>query len=127
MLSTLSSSFREAYQAQIADGAIEPDAAQAEVAEAYAALDQRLAAYKPQRKQGLLSRLFSSDKDEAPRGLYVHGEVAPCSSSARILISVREVLAPALDLYFHSIIPHASPSGPLVGSSSGHELGSNSM
>ena len=75
MLSTPSSSFREAYQAQIADGAIEPDAAQAEVAEAYAALDQRLAAYKPQRKQGLLSRLFSSDKDEAPRGLYIHGEV----------------------------------------------------
>ncbi|WP_426612665.1 cell division protein ZapE [Bradyrhizobium sp. McL0616] len=76
MLSTPSSSFREAYQAQIASGAIEPDAAQAEVAEAYAALDQRLASYKPPRKQGLLSRLFSSnDKDEAPHGLYVHGEV----------------------------------------------------
>src|SRR5690348_12875617 len=75
MLSTPSSSFSEAYQAQVASGAIEPDAAQAEVAEAYAALDQRLAAYKPQRKQGLLSRLFSNDKDEAPRGLYIHGEV----------------------------------------------------
>ncbi|MET4391088.1 cell division protein ZapE [Bradyrhizobium sp. F1.4.3] len=76
MLSTPSSSFRDAYQAQIASGAIEPDAAQAEVAEAYAALDLRLADYKPPRKQGLLSRLFSSsDKDEAPRGLYVHGEV----------------------------------------------------
>jgi cell division protein ZapE len=76
MLSTPSSSFRDAYQAEIASGAIEPDAAQAEVADAYAALDLRLADYKPQRKQGLLSRLFSSsDKDEAPRGLYVHGEV----------------------------------------------------
>ncbi|BAR57220.1 cell division protein ZapE [Bradyrhizobium diazoefficiens] len=75
MLSPPSSQFREAYQAQIADGAIEPDAAQAEVAEAYAALDQRLGSYKPQRKQGLLSRLFSSDKDEAPHGLYIHGEV----------------------------------------------------
>jgi cell division protein ZapE len=76
MLSTPSSSFREAYQAQIASGAIEPDAAQAEIAEAYAALDQRLASYKPPRKQGLLSRLFSNgDKDEVPRGLYVHGEV----------------------------------------------------
>ncbi|QQO15065.1 AFG1 family ATPase [Bradyrhizobium diazoefficiens] len=76
MLSTPNSTFREAYQAQIASGAIEPDAAQAEVAEAYAALDQRLATYKPQRKQGLLSRLFSNgDKDEAPRGLYIHGEV----------------------------------------------------
>jgi cell division protein ZapE len=47
MLSTPSSPFREAYQAEIASGAIEPDAAQAEVAEAYAALDQRLATYKP--------------------------------------------------------------------------------
>lgn len=76
MLSTPNSSFSEAYQAQIASGAIEPDAAQAEVAEAYAALDLRLANYKPQRKQGLLSRLFNGgDKDEAPHGLYVHGDV----------------------------------------------------
>ncbi|PSO20197.1 cell division protein ZapE [Bradyrhizobium sp. MOS003] len=76
MLSTPSSHFSEAYQAQIASGAIEPDAAQAEVAEAYAALDLRLATYKPARKQGLLARLFSSsDKDEVPRGLYIHGEV----------------------------------------------------
>ncbi len=76
MLSTPISSFSEAYQAEIASGAIEPDAAQAEIAEAYAALDLRLASYKPQRKQGLLSRLFSGgDKDDAPRGLYIHGEV----------------------------------------------------
>lgn len=76
MLSTPSSPFSEAYQAQIAAGAIEPDAAQAEVAGAYAALDLRLANYNPQRKQGLLSRLFGGgDKDEAPRGLYIHGEV----------------------------------------------------
>ena len=75
MLSTQNSPFSEAYQAQIASGAIEPDAAQAEVAAAYAALDQRLAAYKPARKQGLLARLFSSDKDDAPHGLYIHGEV----------------------------------------------------
>lgn len=39
MLSVPDSSFSEAYQAQISSGAIEPDAAQAEVAEAYAALD----------------------------------------------------------------------------------------
>jgi len=75
MLSTPNSSFSDAYQAQIASGAIEPDAAQAEVAEAYAALDLRLANYSPKRKQGLLARLFSGDKDEAPHGLYIHGEV----------------------------------------------------
>ncbi|WP_028133275.1 cell division protein ZapE [Bradyrhizobium japonicum] len=76
MLSTPSSPFSEAYQAEIASGAIEPDAAQAEVAEAYAALDLRLATYSPKRKQSLLSRLFGGgDKDDVPRGLYIHGEV----------------------------------------------------
>jgi len=75
MLSTPKSSFLAEYQAEVASGAIEPDAAQAEVAEAYAALERRLASYKPLRKQSLLGRLFG-DKDEAPpRGLYIHGEV----------------------------------------------------
>src|ERR1700733_11238682 len=75
MLSTPPSSFRTHYQTLVSSGAIEPDAAQAEAAEAFAALEQRLARYKPIRKQGLLGRLFA-DKDEAPpRGLYVYGEV----------------------------------------------------
>ena len=75
MLSTPPASFRAHYQALVSSGAIEPDAAQAQAAEAFAALEQRLASYKPVRKQGLLGRLFA-DKDEAPpRGLYVHGEV----------------------------------------------------
>src|ERR1019366_7341760 len=75
MLSPPSASFRAHYQAFVSSGAIEPDAAQAEAAEALADLEQRLANYKPVRKQSLLGRLFA-DKDEAPpRGLYVHGEV----------------------------------------------------
>src|SRR6201989_200074 len=75
MLSNPSDAFRSQYQALVSSGAIEPDEAQAEVAEAFAALEQRLASYKPVRKQGLLGRLFA-DKDAAPpRGLYVHGEV----------------------------------------------------
>src|ERR1700704_3382898 len=75
MLSPPSASFRAHYQALVSSGAIEPDAAQAEAAEAFASLEQRLAGYKPVRKQGLLGRLFA-DKDEAPpRGLYVYGEV----------------------------------------------------
>jgi cell division protein ZapE len=75
MLSPPPASFRAHYQSVVASGAIEADAAQAEAAEALAALEQRLASYKPVRKQGLLGRLFA-DKDEAPpRGLYIHGEV----------------------------------------------------
>src|SRR6267154_5576212 len=75
MLYTPSASFRAHYQALVSSGAIEPDAAQAEAAEAFAGLEQQLASYKPLRQQSLLGRLFA-DKDEAPpRGLYVHGDV----------------------------------------------------
>jgi cell division protein ZapE len=75
MLSNPSDAFRSQYQALVSSGAIEPDEAQAEVADAFAALERRRATYKPVRKQGLLGRLFA-DKDEAPPcGLYVHGEV----------------------------------------------------
>jgi len=75
MLSPPSDSFRSHYQALVSSGAIEPDAAQAEVAEAFADLEQRLSRYKPLRRQGLLGRLFA-DKDAAPpRGLYIHGDV----------------------------------------------------
>ena len=70
-----SASFLGHYEVLVASGAIEPDAAQREVAEAFGDLEQRLLHYKPPRKHGLLSRLFA-DKDSAPpRGLYVHGDV----------------------------------------------------
>jgi cell division protein ZapE len=75
MLSPPSASFRVHYDSLVSSGAIEPDPAQEEAAEAFADLERRLAGYKPVRKQSLLGRLFA-DKDEAPpRGLYVHGEV----------------------------------------------------
>src|ERR1700752_594110 len=75
MLSPASASFLARYEALISAGAIEPDAAQRELADAFADLEDRLSRYKPLRKQGLLDRLFA-DKDEAPpRGIYVHGEV----------------------------------------------------
>jgi cell division protein ZapE len=75
MLSPASASFLARYEALISAGAIERDAAQRELADAFADLEDRLSRYKPLRKQGLLDRLFA-DKDEAPpRGIYVHGEV----------------------------------------------------
>jgi cell division protein ZapE len=75
MLSPPSPTFLKTYEALVASGAIERDAAQREVAEAFGDLDGKLSQYKPPRKQGLFGRLFA-DKDEAPpRGLYIHGEV----------------------------------------------------
>jgi cell division protein ZapE len=66
--------FRAQYQALVSSGAIEADAAQGRAVEALGTLERRLSRYKPVRKQGLLGRLFA-DKDEAPRGLYIHGDV----------------------------------------------------
>jgi cell division protein ZapE len=75
MLSPPDASFRAHYQALVASGAIEPDAAQAKAAEALAELEARLANYKPLRKKKLLGRLFADKDAPPPRGLYVHGEV----------------------------------------------------
>ncbi len=75
MLSPPAASFLKAYELLVASSAIEPDAAQREVAEAFGDLEQRLSHYKPPRKQGLLGRLFADKDNGAPHGLYVHGEV----------------------------------------------------
>jgi cell division protein ZapE len=75
MLFTSPASFRAHYQNLVSSGAIEPDAAQQEAAEAFADLEHRLAGYTPVRKQGLLGRLFTDKNGGPPRGLYIHGEV----------------------------------------------------
>jgi cell division protein ZapE len=68
-------SFRAEYQSLIASGAIEADPAQAAAVEAYAALDEKLMRYRPQRRQGFFGRLFSDKNGGPPDGLYVYGEV----------------------------------------------------
>src|ERR1700722_8282867 len=83
--STPPASFLGHYEAPVASGAIEPDGAPREVAEACGDLEQRLSHYKPPRKHGLLSRLFA-DKDSAPpRGLYAHGD---CGRGKTMLMGV---------------------------------------
>ncbi|MDE2377826.1 cell division protein ZapE [Bradyrhizobium sp.] len=104
MLSSPPSTFRAEYQALVASGAIEPDEAQAEVAEAYAALERRLAGYKPLRKQGLLGRLFG-DKDETPpRGLYVHGEVGRGKTMLMDLFFQHSSVAHKRRAHFHEFM-----------------------
>jgi cell division protein ZapE len=68
-------SFRQHYQALVSTGTIERDAAQARIANDFAALEQRLAGYNPARKRRLLGRLFRDKDEEPPRGLYIHGDV----------------------------------------------------
>ena len=104
MLSTSPGSFRAHYQNLVSSGAIEPDAAQAEAAEAFAGLEQRLASYKPVRKQGLLGRLFA-DKDVAPpRGLYVHGEVGRGKTMLMDLFFHQSPVAQKRRAHFHEFM-----------------------
>jgi cell division protein ZapE len=104
MLSPPNASFRAHYQSLVASGAIEADAAQAEAAEAFAALQQRLGSYTPLRKQGLLGRLFA-DKDEAPpRGLYIHGEVGRGKTMLMDLFFQQSPVAHKRRAHFHEFM-----------------------
>ena len=97
-------SFRAHYQTLVSSGAIEADAAQARAVEAFGALEQRLARYKPVRKQGLLGRLFA-DKDEAPpRGLYVHGEVGRGKTMLMDLFFQHSPVAHKRRAHFHEFM-----------------------
>jgi cell division protein ZapE len=103
MLSTSPSSFRSEYQALVSSGAIEADAAQARAADAFASLEQRLSGYKPLRKQGLLGRLFA-DKDGAPRGLYIYGDVGRGKTMLMDLFFQHSAIAHKRRAHFHEFM-----------------------
>jgi cell division protein ZapE len=104
MLSTPLTSFRAHYQALVSSGAIEPDPAQAEAADAFANLEQRLASYKPVRKQGLLGRLFADKDNPPPRGLYVHGEVGRGKTMLMDLFFQQSPVAHKRRAHFHEFM-----------------------
>ena len=104
MLYTPSASFRAHYQALVSSGAIEPDAAQEEAAEALADLEQRLSNYKPFRKQGLLGRLFADKDEPPPRGLYVHGEVGRGKTMLMDLFFQHSSVAHKRRAHFHEFM-----------------------
>jgi cell division protein ZapE len=104
MLSPLSASFGAHYQALVASGAIEPDAAQARAAEAFADLEQRLKGYRPVRKQGLLGRLFTDRNGVPPRGLYVHGEVGRGKTMLMDLFFQHSSVAHKRRAHFHEFM-----------------------
>jgi cell division protein ZapE len=104
MLTTPSSSFRAHYQSLVESGAIEPDAAQAEAAEAFTLLEERLANYKPARKQGLLGRLFADKNGGPPRGLYVHGEVGRGKTMLMDLFFQQSEVAHKRRAHFHEFM-----------------------
>jgi cell division protein ZapE len=104
MLDAPATSFHAHYQALIASGAIEADAAQAQAAEALAQLEQRLARYKPLRKQRLLGRLFADKHEPPPRGLYIHGEVGRGKTMLMDLFFQHSPVAHKRRAHFHEFM-----------------------
>ena len=103
MLSTPPATFHAHYKALVASGAIEADPAQSHAAEAFAALEERLNGYTPIKKQGLFGRLFA-DKDEPPRGLYVHGEVGRGKTMLMDLFFQQSPVAHKRRAHFHEFM-----------------------
>jgi cell division protein ZapE len=95
-------SFHAHYQALVSSGAIEADPAQARAVDALGALERRLKRYKPVRKQGLIERLFA-DK-EAPRGLYIHGEVGRGKTMLMDLFFQHSPVAHKRRAHFHEFM-----------------------
>ncbi|HWX08151.1 MAG TPA: cell division protein ZapE [Bradyrhizobium sp.] len=104
MLSPPSASFRAHYQALVSSGAIEPDVAQAEAAEAFSDLERRLTNYKPMRKQRLLGRLFADKNGSPPRGLYIHGEVGRGKTMLMDLFFQHSPVAHKRRAHFHEFM-----------------------
>ncbi|MCL2715143.1 MAG: cell division protein ZapE [Alphaproteobacteria bacterium] len=107
MLAIVNSSFRDQYQALVSSGEIEPDRAQAEVAEAYVALESRLADYKPGRRSGLFGRLFAERREKPPHGLYVHGDVGRGKTMLMDLFFDHSDVARKQRVHFHEFMADA--------------------
>ena len=104
MLSTDPTSFRAQYQALVSSGAIEADPAQADAAEAFSALEERLSSYMPARKLSLLGRLFGDKSEAPPRGLYVHGEVGRGKTMLMDLFFQQAPVAHKRRAHFHEFM-----------------------
>src|SRR5690242_17989127 len=104
MLSASPTSFQNHYQTLVTSGAIEADAAQARAVEALAALDERLMTYKPAGKSGFLDKLFHSDDEPPPKGLYIHGDVGRGKTMLMDLFFQESRVAHKRRVHFHEFM-----------------------
>lgn len=86
----------EAYRAELQDGSLKPDAAQAAAAERLEALSQALTEYKPGFS------LFG--KKEVPKGLYIWGDVGRGKSMLMDLFFESAPVSPRLRLHFNAFM-----------------------
>src|ERR1700722_10525535 len=104
MSSSPPTTFLDQYEALVSSGAIEPDAAQREVAEAFGELEQRVERYRPLRRQRLLGRLFADKSEGPPRGLYIHGEVGRGKTMLMDLFFQHSPVAHKRRAHFHEFM-----------------------
>src|SRR6202166_3873963 len=104
MLSPPDASFRAHYQSLVSSGAIEPDAAQEQAAEAFADLEARLCGYTRAGKQSLLGRLFPDKNGAPPRGLCVHGEVGRAKTMRMDMFFQQSLVVHKRRAHFHEFM-----------------------
>ena len=93
----------ERYRARVARGELQPDAAQEAVAARLDALASDLAAGGAGRPS-LLGRLFGAKPEEAPRGLYVVGDVGRGKTMLMDLFHDAAAVDPKRRVHFHAFM-----------------------
>lgn len=91
------------YAARLARGEIEPDPAQRRAVEHLAALAARLASRGPPRSR-LLSKLARRPRADAPRGLYLHGQVGRGKTMLMDLFFEAVPFSPKRRVHFHEFM-----------------------
>ena len=92
------------YSALLAEGRIEADPAQADLARTLDALADRLDGYRPARAQGALGRWFAGKPSEPPRGLYIHGAVGRGKTFLMDMFFEDVRVAPKRRAHFHAFM-----------------------
>jgi cell division protein ZapE len=100
----VSGSVTARYAELVERGKIEADPAQAELAERFDALAERLADYHPGRRLGMLGRWIGAKPAEPPRGLYVHGEVGRGKTFLMDMFHEIVEVAPKRRAHFHAFM-----------------------
>jgi len=92
------------YHELVADGRLEADAAQAELAARLDRLAAELVDYRPGRRPGALGRLIGAKPSEPPRGLYIHGAVGRGKTLLMDLFFEAAPLALKRRVHFHAFM-----------------------
>ncbi|HET6388730.1 cell division protein ZapE [Hyphomicrobium sp.] len=91
----------DGYNARLAAGEIEPDAAQAALAQRLDELEVELAAYRP--KSGMLAKVFGK-APEPPKGLYIWGSVGRGKTMLMDLFYEETAFEPKRRAHFHEFM-----------------------